>query len=284
MPFSSSRITACHDPERAKDACVLCQKPVCSACAVAVTDGSFLCAACAAPYAASSSSETEAEESPLSGSILRFNQAPAITLFCIVLVAAYFLPVLLNIREGFLISASLDVQAVVEKHQYWRLVTAHLAHANLSHLGLNVLSLLIFGHLVETRIKRPMLWGWILLSAIGCDIASVLFHVPRSVGASGIAYGLQTAFVVLTGKTLMVNNLQAPSRIWRSLAGYVLIILVINLTYTQQINIYGHLGGAIAGMLGAAVYPVSRPLLQKDRIILLLLIAAAIAALTLIIR
>lgn len=266
IPNDTSSNPVCHTPEEEGERCVVCYDRVCPECGVSFSENQWFCSACGALWGAlKQASPTKKTFVP---SLIPDSQNVSLALsFCFLLAVVYFIsafPVWFVARLEFLSVAGLDRSAILEGYEYWRLVTANLFHVDLAHLGLNLFSLFVFGRLLELQIGRGMLFGWMMISIVGCDIASLLFLVPNSVGASGIAYGLQTAFIVLTGKTLIVNRLQGIRKTLQSLLGYLLIIVLVNVVYTEHINIYGHFGGALAGGLCALIYPVSRPPDRKD--------------------
>lgn len=251
--------------------CALCQAPICTHCAVPIDEGIEICAPCVAQLGTMSSLQNTHGAFPV------FTMA-----FCGLLAMLYFvstLPSGIEVNYGVLALANLDVGAITQGHEYWRLITANLFHANLMHLAFNAFSLLIFGSLLEKQIGWPMLLLWMVISLIGCDMASILFDVPRSIGASGIAYGLQTGFISFHGKQLIVNRLQETGKTLQSLFGYLLIMLAINAISTDQINIYGHLGGALAGFLCALVYPIRDSERSHPYIRTVMLLIAALAGL-----
>ncbi len=264
-PSSSFESPPCDHAEHNGKHCAFCQKPVCLNCSAPISDDLYLCHECAAKAEQIKQSQEQGIGNQFT--LINYQKAPLTILFCLFLCVIYFvsiLPVWPGLKMAFLVYGNLDPKAIIEFHQYWRLITANLLHLNLMHLGANVFSLLIFGELLEVQTGWGMLILWMVLSLVACDIATLLFDVPHSIGASGIAYGLQTAFIVLSAKVLVQNRMGDFKKTFQSLVGYLILIVVLNLMYTSEVNAYGHFGGVIAGLVGALIYPVTRPLAHKD--------------------
>ncbi|MDR3463014.1 MAG: rhomboid family intramembrane serine protease [Beijerinckiaceae bacterium] len=132
-------------------------------------------------------------------------------------------------------------------HAYWRLFAAGFLHANPLHLAGNMLCLLIWGSLLETRIGA--LYFAVLYAT--CLLAGSLTSVETSpgafagVGASGAIAGIFGALIALTilGKTQLS-------------AGFIVMNLLINIVLAVKgpgIDWRAHLGGLTAGLAGCAV-------------------------------
>lgn len=246
----------------------MCGTQICTQCSVPISSTQSICQACVNKLHSGSTKNhgiepIEFEHHPLEHIL----HTPFTLLFCLALTGLYLISAAPHwVKANFtaLAITNLDIGAVTQQQQLWRLLTANLFHVNLAHLGSNVFSILIFGHLLEAQVGWRVVLLWSLLSMLACDVASIMFDVNHSVGASGIAYGLQTAFLVLAGKALIVNKVQSPVKTLQSLVGYLILIVAINLMSPAYLNIYGHFGGALAGLLGALMYPVSRPFSRRD--------------------
>jgi membrane associated rhomboid family serine protease len=145
--------------------------------------------------------------------------------------------------EGRVLDAS-GVQLVgVGEGEWWRLITAAFLHANLIHLGMNMLGLWWFGAPVEAALGRMRFVLLYLVSGLAGS-AGALIASPHgiTVGASGCLFGLLGAALILERSGTYVFG------------GGALGIIVINLAFTflvPGISIGGHLGGLAGGALGA---------------------------------
>ena len=133
----------------------------------------------------------------------------------------------------------------VLKGEIYRLFSAIFIHANLVHLGSNVLFLVIFGiRLEELKSTSYLIVGFIFCGFVG-NVASLIWFllaVPiTSVGSSGAIFGLLgiVSFLV-RGKTKHER---------RQLL-YVLIIFFL-ITIGQDTNFIAHLFGLLGGILFA---------------------------------
>jgi membrane associated rhomboid family serine protease len=148
----------------------------------------------------------------------------------------------LVIRGQILTPTGIEFVGVAEG-EWWRLVTAAFLHANLIHLGMNMLGLWWFGAPVEAALGRTRFLLLYVVSGLAGS-AGALIASPNgiTVGASGCLFGLLGAALVLERQGTYVFG------------GGALGIIVINLAFTflvPGISIGGHLGGLVGGALGA---------------------------------
>jgi len=179
-----------------------------------------------------------------------------ITLLCILI---FLLPT--QMQNGFLLSLN-----TLDSGYYWQLFTAHFAHSNMWHLGLNITGLwLIWLLFSEVLSIKPMLFTLIACSA-GLSFALVFFtDIHSYLGLSGTLHGL-------FGYAL-VRELQ-----YKRPSTFLLIIVAISkLAYEQfggsvestealigvSVAIDGHLWGAIIGVLCGCVF-IIMPRIKKD--------------------
>jgi membrane associated rhomboid family serine protease len=126
---------------------------------------------------------------------------------------------------------------------WWRLVTSGFLHANLLHLGLNMLVLWFVGPPLEEALGRGRFLLLYFVSLLA-GAAGALLQAPLvyTVGASGAIFGLFGALLVL--------EYQATGRI---VGGQAFTLIALNLVFSFAINGVswgGHIGGLIGGILG----------------------------------
>ena len=133
----------------------------------------------------------------------------------------------------------------VLKGEIYRFFSAIFIHANLVHLGSNVLFLIIFGIRLEELKSTPyLIVGFIFCGLVG-NVASLIWFMleatTTSVGSSGAIFGLLgiVSFLV-KGKTKHERR--------QSL--YALIIFFL-ITIGQDTNFIAHLFGLLGGILFA---------------------------------
>lgn len=143
--------------------------------------------------------------------------------------------------------------------QWWRLATAMFLHFGILHLGMNMLSLLDGGRLVE-RMYGPLRFLLIyFVSGLTGNLLSLIVQGDRAVsgGASGAIFGVYGALLVyLWRQRHTVERGEFLRLFWGALifAG-ITIVLGLNIT---GIDNGAHIGGFVAGMLsgGALVQPL----------------------------
>lgn len=146
-----------------------------------------------------------------------------------------------------------DRQAIAAG-QWWRLISAHLVHSNLWHLGMNLIGLVLCWYFFADLLTRSRLWLWLVVSIL---LVSAAFwwrdsQLQHYVGLSGILHGLLVMCLLLG---------------WRGnpwLHSLVLAIIVTRLILEQQpdydvnylrqridaaVYVNAHLYGALAGAL-----------------------------------
>jgi membrane associated rhomboid family serine protease len=152
-------------------------------------------------------------------------------------------------------------------HQYYRLFTAMFLHANLLHIGGNMLALLIVGPAVEVMLGKSRFLALYLIAGLGGSACSYLFG-PSSefgIGASGAIFGVMGAYVVL-------------ARRQHKPMGPVVALIVINLAigFTGNIDWRAHIGGLLVGSLLALTNDYAANLPRPAQRLLLTVGASAV--------
>jgi len=129
----------------------------------------------------------------------------------------------------------------VANGDWWRLLTAAFLHANLLHIGLNMLALVWLGAPVERYIGHLRYLALYVVSGLAGSAGALLAN-PTSVtvGASGAIFGILGA--------LLIIEYQATG----NLAGQAFTLIVINLVFSFSfagISYGGHIGGLVGGIL-----------------------------------
>src|SRR5712691_12728314 len=136
----------------------------------------------------------------------------------------------------------------VANGDWWRLLTAAFLHANLLHIGLNMLALVWLGAPVERYIGHLRYLALYVVSGLAGS-AGALLATPTgiTVGASGAVFGI-------LGALLIIEYQQTGN-----IAGQACTLIVINLAFSFTVNgisVGGHIGGLIGGI--AAMLALSR--------------------------
>lgn len=151
------------------------------------------------------------------------------------------------------------VNGLILAGQIWRLVTPVFVHANLAHIFVNMYSLFAIGPPVERFFGTPRMLAVYLLSGISGVVFSLALTSDPSVGASGAIFGLLGALSMF----LYLNRGFFGPRGGMQLR-QLLIIGALNLliSLTPGIDLWGHVGGLVAGagcaaLFGPGLVPVS---------------------------
>ena len=140
--------------------------------------------------------------------------------------------------------------------EIWRLVTPIFLHANLMHLGMNVLMFQFLG-LQVANLFGP---GRMVLLCLGCgvagSVASLVVEPRPSIGASGAVLGL--AGVLLATGIRAWGRL--PPVVRRHLTTGIGLTVVINVAlglFIPNIDNACHIGGLAAGLVMGSLLPFS---------------------------
>lgn len=140
--------------------------------------------------------------------------------------------------------------------QVYRLFTAPFLHVSVTHIALNMLSLVIVGIPVENAIGRVRYLVLYLAAALGGSVLTYLIAVPNQigVGASGAIFGVFGAYFVIARRR-------------RLRTGGIAAMIAINLVYgfiAPNIGWQAHVGGLVVGVAVALGFALAehRPRLQ----------------------
>ncbi len=153
----------------------------------------------------------------------------------------------------------------VRPHEWaglWGVLTAPLLHGSLEHIGANAFAMLILGTLAGSVYPRATLWSLPLMwigSGLGAwwlgDVGT--YHL----GASGVTHGLMFLLFVL-GLIRRDRAAIATSMIAFLFYGGMLLAI---LPREPGISWQSHMGGALAGVLGALLFRHLDPLPPRKR-------------------
>lgn len=144
--------------------------------------------------------------------------------------------------------AGINYEYITINHEYRRLISYMFIHADFEHLIGNMVALFLFGKLVEQRLGSLRMAIIYFGSGVGAGFLSMeIAHKlhpesPRfAAGASGAAFGIICAAVFL--QIMGRKNAERKDMI-------IAIALVIGYAIYSaggNVDIYGHIGGAIVG-------------------------------------
>jgi rhomboid protease GluP len=141
---------------------------------------------------------------------------------------------------------------VFGSHEYWRLFTGILVHADLNHFFSNAIGLFLFGYLLYGYFG-PLVYP-VLAFLLGTIVQAIsLASYPPAtslVGASGVVYLMAASWLTLF--VLIERRFSILKRLLRSI-GFALVMLLSS-TFDPAISYRTHFIGLFAGVLLALIY------------------------------
>jgi membrane associated rhomboid family serine protease len=146
--------------------------------------------------------------------------------------------------------------AISRNHEYWRLATCGLIHADLAHLAFNMITLFFFGALMERFYTAYTGAGGYVLFYAGAlvfsSLPSYLRHRDdrdyRSLGASGAVSAVLFAFILLRPWAIIyVYFLPVPAILYA--VAYLGYTIYMDRRRSDRINHSAHLWGAVYGVV-----------------------------------
>jgi rhomboid protease GluP len=146
----------------------------------------------------------------------------------------------------------LDSQAIFDRGEWWRPVTALFLHADIGHLFSNALSGMFVFSAVLTAIGRRLGWLLLALASVAGNLAVAALNYPGPYRSLGASTAIFAALGLLTGRAIrVVLRANHPHR-WRTLfvplaAG--LTVLALYGAGGQQVDVIAHVTGFAAGII-----------------------------------
>ena len=161
-------------------------------------------------------------------------------------------------NEHFFEGHKFNVDKILIKKDYTRLITSGFLHVSWTHLIFNMISLLLFSGSIESYLGGIKFLIIYMASLIGGNLFSLLIHRQHgdynSVGASGAVCGIIFASIALfpgMGVGLFFLPLSIPGWLYGIL--YVLYSIYGIKSKKGNIGHEAHLGGALIGMTVALI-------------------------------
>ena len=258
---ASGNVCYRHPDRQSYILCQRCGRTICSQCQTQAAVGVH-CPECVREARASAP-----RTKPAIVTALRRQDAPVVTY---VLIALCVLVYIGEVALGDDFIRELVYFAPYTLIEPWRIVTHLFVHApppQLLHLLFNMLSLFLFGRVLEQMLGRGRYLALYGISGLGGAVAVMLLSPDRAVlGASGAIFGLLAAYFVIQRRLGLSN----PT---------LLVIIALNLGagfILPGISWQAHVGGLVVGAAIAFVYMRTRRIAQR-RVQVLLTIAIAVA-------
>lgn len=166
---------------------------------------------------------------------------------------------------------------VLERREWWRMVTSGFVHADYVHLGVNMFVLYVFGGIVEHVFGPAWMLVLYLAGIIAGSISGLMKHTTsgdyHAVGASAGVAALVAA-VTMAFPNLEMNILLFPIGIdaWLYSCFYIIYGIVAGKGRWDNVGHEAHLAGLIVGVVLTLVY---EPLLISQHGLYILAMLAA---------
>jgi rhomboid protease GluP len=125
--------------------------------------------------------------------------------------------------------------------QYWQLLTSIFVHVDITHIGLNMLFLVIFGFRSEDLFTTEEYFAVYMLSGFAGSILTLFLMSPYTIsaGASGAIFGMYGASIIYMRKTF-----------GQSIMGALMYaFLLLMLSSGAGVNNIAHFGGLAVGLV-----------------------------------
>lgn len=182
-----------------------------------------------------------------------------------------------------------DVDRILVHKEYYRIISSGFLHTNWWHFGFNIIALASFSFSVELFFGPLAFLLLYFISLIGGSGLALYIHRNhgdyRAVGASGAISGVVFASIILFPDA-RIGLIFTPPFMPAWVFGYLFILISIFGIKSQWGNIghEAHLGGAIIGILAAAVYTLVSPIFRTNWLLILGMLIPVTAFLILIVR
>jgi len=157
---------------------------------------------------------------------------------------------------SFFSNYSFRVDKILVDKDYKRLVTAGFLHADWMHFGFNMLTLFLFSGSLEPFLGIPKFLALYFFSLVAGNLFALYIHRNHgdysAIGASGAVSGMVFAAIgFFVG--MKIGFIFIPVKMPAWLYGLLYVLYTIYGIKSQRGNIghEAHLGGGIAGLLGA---------------------------------
>lgn len=158
-------------------------------------------------------------------------------------------------EEGAISLIALKPATILSGMAVWTFLTSMFMHAGLTHLLVNMISLMFIGSFVEKLVgKRRFLWiyfGGGLFA--GILFVAVAFFTGTdlnvyAVGASGAIFALGGLLAVMTPRLPVLVMFIIPMPMWAAMLVLMFGIWALSFSFGLPIGNIAHLGGLIVGV------------------------------------
>ncbi|MFT7626260.1 MAG: rhomboid protease GluP [Myxococcota bacterium] len=169
-------------------------------------------------------------------------------------------------RPDVLVGLGAMVPSLIRDYdQSWRLVSAGFLHIGATHLLVNLVALILLGHIAERFYGARRFLVLYVVAAVGGATASYwLGRAHISAGASGAIFGLVGAGLFVWFRHGRHRSREGVAEL-RPLVMGLAVITVVNAVYgfwQEGIDSWNHLGGILTGFAAASVLDPVAPVVR----------------------
>jgi membrane associated rhomboid family serine protease len=135
--------------------------------------------------------------------------------------------------------------------QYYRLVTSAFLHADVNHLATNMITLFLFGRIMERHVGPAQFLLIYFAAIVGGSFLSLWLHRNheyRAYGASGGVCGMVFSYIALFPRSTIFAHLFIPIPAWAYGILFLAGSFIALRRKTDNIGHDAHIGGAIIGL------------------------------------
>lgn len=142
------------------------------------------------------------------------------------------------------------INEFIKMGEVWRLITPVLLHGSILHILFNMYALFIIGRGLEQQYGHERFLELYLISGFAGNVVSFIFSRNPSIGASTAIFGLISAQTIFIFQNRSLYGKRATQALLNNLM-IIIINIALGLSGGLNIDIFGHLGGLVGGLIFA---------------------------------
>ena len=158
-------------------------------------------------------------------------------------------------EENICGNISLKASDILSGQNIWTFITSMFMHAGITHLFVNMISLMFIGGFVEKLVGRRRFLTIYMASGLFAGLFFILVALATgtdlnvyAVGASGAIFGLGGLLAVLTPKLPVLVFFIIPMPMWLAMIFMMGVLWLLSLSLGLPIGNTAHLGGLLIGL------------------------------------
>jgi membrane associated rhomboid family serine protease len=173
-------------------------------------------------------------------------------IFTLVIIALTVMSSFVGFRDpGFTEKYIFSPVEILAGKQYYRLVTSAFLHADVNHLLMNMVTLFLFGRIMESEVGSGQFLLIYFAAIVGGGLLSLWLHRNheyRAYGASGGVCGMVFSYIALFPNRKILAHMFLPMPAWAYGILFLIGSFIALRRKTDNIGHDAHIGGAVIGM------------------------------------